>query len=142
MRFLGLVLLAALVVGHPAAADENEMTLYKITGCGCCDGHADYLRQHGFQVRSVELSDLSPVRAGRGIPEKFEGCHLIEVGGYVIEGHVPIGSIRKLLSERPAIKGISLPGMPAGSPGMGGPKTEPFVIYEISQGEPKVFAVE
>jgi len=64
------------------------------------------------------------------------------IGDYIVEGHVPIGALNTLLRERPKIRGISLPGMPEGSPGMTGEKTEPFTIYEISDGEEKVFAVE
>jgi hypothetical protein len=71
-----------------------------------------------------------------------EGCHTTLVDGYVVEGHVPIGPVLRMLAERPAIRGISLPGMPTGPPGMFGEKTEPFAIYEIGDGEPKVYAVE
>jgi hypothetical protein len=74
------------------------------------------------------------------VPQEFEGCHTIEVGGYAVEGHVPAKIIHKLLKERPAIRGISLPGMPDGSPGMGGAKREPFVIYEIGPKTGTVFA--
>jgi hypothetical protein len=74
------------------------------------------------------------------VPEKLEGCHTTIVGSYVIEGHVPIEPIKRLLGERPAIRGISLPGMPEGSPGMTGRKTEPFVIYEIDDVGTKVYA--
>ena len=76
------------------------------------------------------------------MPEPLEGCHTTLVGGYVVEGHVPIGAVLRMLDERPAIRGISLPGMPAGSPGMFGEKAQPFTIYEIDDGEPKVYAVE
>ena len=70
------------------------------------------------------------------------GCHTTLVEGYVVEGHVPIGAVLRMLDERPAIRGISLPGMPAGSPGMFGEKAQPFTIYEIDDGAPKVYAVE
>jgi hypothetical protein len=76
------------------------------------------------------------------VPKALAGCHTMLIGGYVVEGHVPAGAIKKLPAERPGINGISLSGMPEGSPGMSGQKTEPFKIYEISDGEPKVFAVE
>lgn len=76
------------------------------------------------------------------MPPEFEGCHTILLGGYVIEGHIPITPIRRLLRERPAIKGISLPGMPLGAPGMYGNKEGPFVIYEITEGEKRVYSTE
>ena len=84
---------------------------------------------------------MSLIRRQHGVPAKFEGCHIMLIGGYVVEGHVPASAIKKLLAERPKIKGISLPGMPEGSPGMTGVKTEPFKILEISE-EARVFAVE
>ena len=77
-----------------------------------------------------------------GVPDALVGCHTTLVDGYVVEGHVPIGAVLRMLTERPAIKGISLPGMPAGSPGMFGEKTGPFTIYEIGDGRAKVYAVE
>lgn len=136
--------LLAFALAAPATAPTAElppMTFYKTPQCGCCDGHADYLREHGFKVTVIESPDLPLIKQRHGIPEALEGCHTIEVGGYVVEGHVTIDPIRRLLRERPAIKGISLPGMPTGSPGMNGPKAEPFVIYEIGA-EKRVFAVE
>jgi hypothetical protein len=72
----------------------------------------------------------------------LEGCHTMLVDGYVVEGHVPVNTLLRLLTERPEIRGISLPGMPAGSPGMDGEKTAPFTIYEIGEGPPRVYAVE
>ena len=75
-------------------------------------------------------------------PQEYEGCHTTIIDGYVIEGHVPATIVRKLLKERPPIRGISLPGMPDGSPGMTGQKTEPFVIYEFGDSGSKVYAQE
>jgi len=115
--------------------------MYKNPGCGCCEDYAKYLRQHGFIVTVKPTPNLSQVSRHNGVPEKLAGCHTTTIGGYIVEGHVPVSTINKLLSERPKIKGISLPGMPEGSPGMTGRKTEPFTIYEISD-DAKVFAVE
>ena len=125
-----------------AYAEELEATLYKQPFCSCCDSHAEHLRANGFKVTVVETQNMSPIRQKHGVPLEFEGCHSIEVGGYVVEGHVPAKIVRKLLKERPPIRGISLPGMPDGSPGMSGTKREPFVIYEISESRGKVFATE
>jgi hypothetical protein len=77
-----------------------------------------------------------------GVPENLEGCHTTLIGGYVVEGHVPVKTLDRLLTERPKIKGVSLPGMPQGSPGMTGRKSAPFTIYELSPGTPRVYAVE
>jgi hypothetical protein len=131
-------------IGLPARAAQGplEGTLYKSPDCTCCEGHAQYLKRNGIRVSVIEAADLSSVKKQHGVPVELEGCHTILLEGYVIEGHVPINSIRKLLRERPAIKGISLPGMPLGTPGMGGSKEGPFVIYEIREGEKRVFATE
>lgn len=124
------------------AGESIKGTLYKNPQCGCCQGHADYLRQQGFELEVVATHDLPTIKRQHGVPQKLEGCHTLLIDGYVIEGHVPASSIKRLLAERPDIKGISLPGMPVGSPGMSGTKTRAFNIYEISDGTPKIFAVE
>jgi hypothetical protein len=115
--------------------------MYKNPQCTCCDEYAKYLRQNGFNVTVTPTHNMSLTSRQHGVPEKLAGCHSMLIGGYVVEGHVPVSAINKLLTERPNIRGISLPGMPEGSPGMTGRKTEPFTVYEISDA-PKVFAVE
>jgi len=107
--------------------------LYKTPGCGCCDGYADYLRGHGFTVTVKETEKLAAISGKAGIPPDFQGCHTSFMGDYVIDGHVPIEAVRKLLAERPAIKGLALAGMPADSPGMPGPKELPFIIHAIDK---------
>jgi len=91
-------------------------------------------------VTIVQSQNLSLIKKKYGVPQEFEGCHTIVIGGYVVEGHVPASIIGKLLKERPAIRGISLPGMPDGSPGMSGVKNGPFEIFEISDDAPKIYA--
>lgn len=132
---------------HPAAAvDARTATMYKPLQCGCCDEYAKYLEQHGFKVTVQSLSErqLNAIKRQAAVPRDFEGCHTLMVDGYVVEGLVPIGPLNRLLNEKPKIKGISLPGMPVGSPGMPGRKTSPLIIYEIPQGSaaPKEFARE
>jgi len=137
-----LLLVLVLLFGVGAArAEPVSAIMYKTPGCGCCEDYAKYLRQHGFIVTVKPTPNLSQISRQNGVPEKLAGCHTTTIGGYIVEGHVPVSTINKLLSERPKIKGISLPGMPEGSPGMTGRKTEPFTIYEISE-DAKVFAVE
>jgi hypothetical protein len=138
-----LMLALALLLGTAMArADGTKVMMYKNPQCGCCEQYAKYLRQNGFDVTEKATHNMSLISKQRGVPEALAGCHTMLIDGYVVEGHVPVGAIRKLLAERPSIKGISLPGMPEGSPGMSGTKAEPFTIYEISDGAPKVFAVE
>jgi hypothetical protein len=131
----------ALLFASVAVAEPATIDMHVNPQCSCCEGHAAYLRQQGFKVNVTTSHDMSLIRRQHGVPEKLVGCHIAFVDGYVIEGHVPASAINKLLAERPKIKGISLPGMPEGSPGMTGVKTEPFTIYEISD-EAKVFASE
>ncbi len=138
-----LLALAVLVGAHaPVLAEPPAATMYVNPQCGCCQGHAAYLRQNGFNITVKETHDMSLIRRQQGVPGKLVGCHIMLIDGYVVEGHVPASAITKLLAERPKIKGISLPGMPEGSPGMTGVKVEPFKIMEISDGELKVFATE
>jgi hypothetical protein len=140
----GLILLAlAATLGGAAQAEEaRTATLYKNPTCACCETYADYLRENGFEVAVEATHDLPLIKRQYGVPAPLEGCHTTLVDGYVVEGHVPVRTLLRLLTEKPAIKGISLPGMPAGSPGMFGDKTEPFTIYEIGNGPAKVYAVE
>jgi hypothetical protein len=125
-----------------ARADDTKVMMYKNPQCGCCEQYAKYLRQNGFDVTEKATHNMSLISKQNGVPEALAGCHTMLIDGYVVEGHVPVGAIRKLLAERPSIKGISLPGKPEGSPGMSGTKAEPFTIYGISDGAPRVFAVE
>lgn len=123
-----------------AWAATPTLTLHKDPGCTCCEGHAKHLQQNGFRVDIVESLDLNAFRLEHGIPQNLVGCHTILVDGYIVEGHVPAQAVSKLLSERPAIRGISLPGMPLGSPGMDGAKEGPLVVLEIQDGlMPRVF---
>ncbi|MFU0503814.1 DUF411 domain-containing protein [Pseudaminobacter sp. NGMCC 1.201702] len=133
-KLLNTLCLAAFVWGTaPAMAGENEVMLYKNPQCGCCEGHAEHLRQNGFKVTEQATHNLAQMSSEAGIPEEFQGCHLAFVDGYVVSGHVPASTVRKLLTERPDIKGVTLPGMPTGSPGMPGPKEGPLEVLEITK---------
>jgi hypothetical protein len=128
------------VLAMPVHAALPTVMLYKNPECGCCEGYAGYLRQYGFVVTVKAAYDLAEISRKAGIPPDLEGCHTAFFGDYVVDGHVPIEAIGKLLEGYPAIKGITLPGMPLGSPGMNGEKTGPLTIYAIGQdGKPSVF---
>lgn len=118
---------------EPSAAAE-AITVHSSPTCGCCGQYEQYLTEEGFEVESIKEDDNTEIKGSLGIPEGMWSCHTSIVGGYFVEGHVPIEAIRKLLDEQPQIDGIALPGMPPGSPGMGGDKMEPFTIYSISDG--------
>ena len=145
VTFALLIALAFAVLNSVRLAPSEAKAsaqLFKNPQCTCCDGYASYLRNHGYAVTTTPTHNLSLIRRQHGVSDKLAGCHTTIVGGYVVEGHVPVAALNKLLTERPNIKGISLPGMPDGSPGMTGRKSEPFTIYEISDGAEKVYAVE
>ncbi len=109
----------------------EEMTVYKTETCGCCHVYVEYLEREDVSVKAVDVADLAAIKDQYGVPSDLQSCHTSIVGGYVVEGHIPLEVIEKLLAEKPAIKGIALPGMPSGSPGMPGPKTEQWTIYAI-----------
>lgn len=136
---------AAVAVALPqtARAAPMQVTLYKNPQCGCCDGYADYLRHNGFTVEAIPTNDLATLSRRAGVPEALDGCHISMIDGYVVEGHVPIAAIRRLLAERPQLKAITLPGMPEGSPGMAGTKQEPFTVYAVAaNGSTSVYYTE
>ena len=128
----------------PAMAESIRATLFKDPQCGCCEGYAAYLRQNGFTIDIKPTHDLAEISQKAGVPAELQGCHTMFVDDYVVDGHVPVNVIRKLLSERPQIAGITLAGMPTGSPGMTGVKTAPFTIYAVTKNgaAPRVYAVE
>ena len=123
------------------AGNRGQVTLYKNPQCDCCEGYAAYLRDNGFEVKVLATNDLTVMGEKYGIPDSLQPCHISLIGGYVVGGHVPIDPINRLLSEKPQITGISLPGMPTGTPGMPGKKPGPLTIYEIGKGPPKVYTV-
>jgi hypothetical protein len=124
---------STLALTRPLKAAPVAVTLYKSPECGCCESYADYLRQHGFAVASNPTNELAEISRKAGVPTELQGCHTAFIGDYVVDGHVPVEAITKLLAERPAIKGIVLPGMPEGSPGMSGKKAGPLTIYAIGK---------
>lgn len=141
-----LFLAAILITGATAAHAEDALkaTLYKSPQCSCCEGYASYLRGDGFDVTVKPTHDLANISRNAGVPAHLQGCHTMLIDGYVVDGHVPVNIVRRLLAERPPVAGISLPGMPTGSPGMGGSKTGPFVIYALPKdgGTPVLYAKE
>lgn len=102
----------------------------------------NHLRANGFRVKPVDVNDASAYRARYGIPDAYGGCHTGVIGGYAIEGHVPAREIRRLLAERPRAKGLAVPGMPPGSPGMEqGGLAEPYEVLLVqSDGRATVYA--
>ena len=118
---------------------REKVIIYKSPTCGCCTGYTAYLEKQGFQVDVVNQENITSVKGEHNIPYDMQSCHTAIIGDYFIEGHVPVEAINKLLSEKPDINGISIPDMPAGSPGMPGVKSGEFIIYSLSNGDSEEF---
>ena len=117
---LSLVAVSALGYSHfsTAAIQPETVTVWKTPSCGCCKDWVIHLRKEGFTVVTNDVPDTAPVRQKLGLPVKFGSCHTAQVGGYVLEGHVPAREVIRLLREKPVAIGLAVPGMPVGSPGM------------------------
>lgn len=112
------------------ASEPLEVTLHKDPWCGCCNAYADYLEDEGFKVIRIDHPDMTPIKHKLGTA-RAASCHTVEVGDYVVEGHVPVAAIHKMLNEKPDILGIALPGMPLNSPGMGPEKPGSLEVLEL-----------
>ncbi|WP_407351556.1 DUF411 domain-containing protein [Luteimonas sp. R10] len=126
-----------------AANALPPVVVHKSPVCGCCTHWVDHLRQSGFEVEVRGVDDLGPVKTRVGVPPGKGSCHTAEVAGYFVEGHVPAGDIRRLLAERPDARGLTLPGMPLGSPGMEVPDgtVQPYAVELVAHdGTTGVFA--
>lgn len=117
------------------AVERPTVTVHKTASCECCGQYEAYLTAHGVEVEAVVHDDVGPLKDELGVPTDQRSCHTNEVGGYFAEGHVPVEAIDALLDQAPDVDGIALAGMPAGSPGMPGEKTDPFVVTTVVDGE-------
>jgi hypothetical protein len=117
-----------------------KATVYKSPTCGCCEGYIAFLRKHGVTVEVVsDDAALYEAKEANGVPFEAQSCHTVLLDGYVVEGHVPLAALTKLLSERPDIDGISMPGMPSGTPGMEGPRFGPLEVVGFKDGSVSPF---
>ncbi|WP_419907907.1 DUF411 domain-containing protein [Hoeflea sp.] len=123
---------AVAIAGQAAETDRTPVTVFMTPWCGCCHAWTEIMREEGFEPTVHDVEDLDPVKSQAGVPGNMQSCHTAAAGGYVLEGHVPPAAVRKLLSERPAVRGLSVPGMPAGSPGMGNDSDAHYTVYSFS----------
>lgn len=134
--FLGTALLST-----SALAEDPKVMVYKSPTCGCCTKWVSHLRENGFEVETADLNDLRVIKSMSGIKPEQASCHTAKVGGYVIEGHVPADDIKRLLTERPDARGLTVPGMPKGSPGMETPQPDHYQVLLLGDdGSTAVFA--
>ena len=128
----GLGVLAIVIFPMIKSTQGPQVVIYKSPTCGCCKEWASYLQNNGFKVTQIDTNNMGSVKLNQGIPQPLASCHTALINGYVVEGHVPVEAIRRMLKEKPAIKGIAVPGMPAGSPGMEqGGRKDPYNVLAI-----------
>lgn len=126
--------LAVPLAASAAKPAQPVIEVYKTATCGCCKQWIKHLEANGFTVKAQDVSNPGDYRAKFGIPADYGSCHTGRVGGYAIEGHVPAADIRRLLAEKPQARGLAVPGMPMGSPGMEGPRSDPYDVLLVKDG--------
>lgn len=136
-----ICLSGALLLGATSAyaALPTEATLYKNPQCGCCDAYARHLEELGVNTTIVDDVELGDIKQQAGVPYGLGSCHTIKIGGYWIEGHVPMEAVQRLFEEQPDVDGIGLAGMPIGTPGMPGPQDTPYQVYAFTDHEETPF---
>lgn len=132
---------SALLASSAAVQSASPVTVYKDAGCGCCAAWVDHLKANGFPIAAVhDVPNMTPHKQKLGVPERLASCHTAVVDGYTIEGHVPASEIKRLLTERPKAKGLAVPGMPHGSPGMETGRVDPYdVLLFDANGKTRVY---
>jgi len=135
-----LILVSGLVVAQQSNAGAKVL-VYKTPTCGCCSKWVGHMERAGFEVETRDLNNLASIKSQYGVQRSFSSCHTAIVDGYIVEGHVPPVYVQQLLKERPDVKGITVPGMPIGSPGMEGPNPQPYDVLSFdAEGNTTVFA--
>jgi hypothetical protein len=128
----------------PQIADEElpAVTVYKSPTCQCCAEWVTHMEDNGFEVKTTDLSDMQQIKNRFSVPRELSSCHTAVVGGYVVEGHVPAEEVKRMLVQQPQIVGLTVPGMPVGSPGMErGNQLDPYNVLAFSQnGRANIFA--
>lgn len=108
--------------------------VYKSPTCGCCNKWIDHLKTNGFTVRSHDTDNVAQHKVRLGVPSGYGACHTAEVNGYVVEGHVPAKEIKRMLKEKPRARGLVVPAMPVGSPGMeAGGRVDPYMVFLVNR---------
>lgn len=139
--FIALLSIACSAEESESVSDLPIVQVYKSPTCGCCSKWISHLEANGFTVKATDVNDINLIKHSYGIPPALSSCHTAVVGEYLVEGHVSAEDIVQLLKQKPAIKGIAVPGMPIGSPGMEGRNPQAYdVISFDSQGETEVFS--
>ena len=141
--FLALALTTGAATPARVGADPKQpvITVYKDASCGCCKSWIEHLIKHGYRVDAKDSPDMTEIKRSLGVPEGLSACHTAVVNGYLIEGHVPAADIARLLKAKPKVAGLAVPGMPMGSPGMEGPRTQHYQVLSFDKaGKTRIFA--
>jgi len=140
IMFLTITITGTALGLYLSPAQAEKITVYKSPTCGCCTKWVTHLENSGFEVNAINRSDMPSIKHKLGIAQNNQSCHTATVGGYVIEGHVPAADIKSLLAKKPDIHGLTVPGMPMGSPGMEGPRKDDYNVLAIDkQGKTTVY---
>ena len=141
-RLLLFVFFFASVAACSERQEAPTITVYKSPTCGCCNKWITHLQDNGFHVIARDVDDVVPYKQRAGLTPQLASCHTAFIDGYAVEGHVPARDIRRLLEERPAVQGLTVPGMPVGSPGMElGDRKDPYEVLTFDEtGEAAVFS--
>ena len=134
--------LTVAMAASEAAIPAKEITIWRDPNCGCCDVYAEYLEASGYRVTRIDDRDFDDRSVAVGVPAQGLGCHLAEIDGYYVSGLVPAEIIERLVTERPDIAGITLPGMPGNAPGMAPEKTGTLKTYAFSDAGVTVYSNE
>ena len=136
-----IIALSLMAVSSPSQQENGRITVYKDRSCSCCKNWVAHLQANGFKVDVQEVDGTGPYEEKYHVPSNLVSCHTAVVDGYTIEGHVPAREIKRLLEERPKIVGLSVPGMPIGSPGMEGPRSQTYSVFTFdASGQAAVYA--
>ena len=137
LLFIFVLFMTFVIAGCTAKPAEEvasqKITLYKSQTCGCCALYTKYMVNKGYPLEVKDMQNMAPIKEQYQIPASMQSCHTVEIGGYFVEGHIPLEAVEKMMKEKPDIRGIAMPGMPSGSPGMPGSPSDEFIVYAVKK---------
>lgn len=131
--------LALASFGRANAQYPALLNVYKSPTCGCCGEWIKHMRANGFRVETHDVADVMPIKRRYGVPDELASCHTAVIAGYAIEGHVPAADVQKLLRERPKVRGLAVPGMVPGAPGMEQGPPQPYATLAFDDRGSRIY---
>jgi hypothetical protein len=133
-KLLALVMPLSIIFQSAIAENTKEILVYRSPTCSCCGKWLEHMKQNNFEVKDIVTEDMDQVKAKLGVPKQLASCHTAVIDGYVVEGHVPAADIEKMLKDKPKFAGLSVPGMPMGTPGMEmGGRKDPYQVISFDK---------